>query len=288
MSIEIRRVGVIGAGTMGNGIAQTFAAAGYPVTMRDLKPAFLDRGMAAITMSLERLTSRGKMKAEDRDAALARIKPTTELADLADCDIVIEAILEKYELKAAVIRELDAACRPDAIFATNTSSISVTHVAAASKAPDRVIGMHFFNPVPLMQLIEVIRALQTSDAVCDAVVSLAQSLGKSARVSKDSYGFVVNRVLIPMINEAINCAHEGVATPQDIDEMMKLGANHPMGPLALADLIGLDIVQEIMETLYEGFSDPKYRPSPMLKQMCAAGYLGRKTGRGFFVYDKKA
>jgi 3-hydroxybutyryl-CoA dehydrogenase len=148
--------------------------------------------------------------------------------------------------------------------------------------------MHFFNPVPLMQLIEVIRALQTSDAVCDAVVSLAQSLGKSARVSKDSYGFVVNRVLIPMINEAINCAHEGVATPQDIDEMMKLGANHPMGPLALADLIGLDIVQEIMETLYEGFSDPKYRPSPMLKQMCAAGYLGRKTGRGFFVYDKKA
>jgi 3-hydroxybutyryl-CoA dehydrogenase len=288
MSIEIRRVGVIGAGTMGNGIAQTFAAAGYPVTMRDLKPAFLDRGMAAITMSLERLTSRGKMKAEDRDAALARIKPTTELADLADCDIVIEAILEKYELKAAVIRELDAACRPDAIFATNTSSISVTHVAAASKAPDRVIGMHFFNPVPLMQLIEVIRALQTSDAVCDAVVSLAQSLGKSARISKDSYGFVVNRVLIPMINEAINCAHEGVATPQDIDEMMKLGANHPMGPLALADLIGLDIVQEIMETLYEGFSDPKYRPSPMLKQMCAAGYLGRKTGRGFFVYDKKA
>jgi 3-hydroxybutyryl-CoA dehydrogenase len=242
--------------------------------------------MAAITTSLERLTSRGKMKAEDRDAALTRIKPTTDLADLADCDIVIEAILEKYELKAAVIRELDATCRPDAVFATNTSSISVTHIAAASKAPDRVIGMHFFNPVPLMQLIEVIRALQTSDAVCDAVVSLAQSLGKSARVSKDSYGFVVNRVLIPMINEAINCAHEGVATPQDIDEMMKLGANHPMGPLALADLIGLDIVQEIMETLYEGFSDPK--PSPMLKQMCASGYLGRKTGRGFFVYDKKA
>jgi 3-hydroxybutyryl-CoA dehydrogenase len=228
------------------------------------------------------------MTAGDRDATLQRIKPTTELADLADCDIVIEAILEKYDLKAALIQELDAGCRSDAIFATNTSSISVTRIAAASKAPDRVVGMHFFNPVPLMQLIEVIRALQTSDAVCDAVVNLAQSLGKTARVSNDSYGFVVNRVLIPMINEAINCAHEGVATPQDIDEMMKLGANHPMGPLALADLIGLDIVQEIMETLYQGFSDPKYRPSPLLKQMCAAGYLGRKTGRGFFAYEKKA
>lgn len=287
MSNEIRKVGVIGAGTMGNGIAQTFAGAGYAVTMRDLKPQFLDRGMAAIAKSLERLASRGKLTAEDRDATLQRIKPTTELDDLADCDIVIEAILEKYELKAAVIRELDATCRDDAIFATNTSSISVTRIAAASKAPDRVVGMHFFNPVPLMQLIEVIRALQTTDEVCDAVVSLTQSLGKTARVSKDSYGFVVNRVLIPMINEAINCAQEGVATPQDIDEMMKLGANHPMGPLALADLIGLDIVQEIMETLYEGFSDPKYRPSPLLKQMCAAGYLGRKTGRGFFVYEKK-
>jgi 3-hydroxybutyryl-CoA dehydrogenase len=288
MSIEIRRVGVIGAGTMGNGIAQTFAAAGYAVTMRDLKAQFLDRGMAAITKSLERLASRGKLSAEDRDATLKRIKPTTELTDLADCDIVIEAILERYELKAAVIKELDATCRPDAIFATNTSSISVTRIAATSKAPGRVVGMHFFNPVPLMQLIEVIRALQTSDAVCDAVVALTKSLGKTARVSKDSYGFVVNRVLIPMINEAINCAHEGVASPEDIDEMMKLGANHPMGPLALADLIGLDIVQEIMETLYEGFADPKYRPSPLLKQMCAAGYLGRKTGRGFFEYERKA
>jgi 3-hydroxybutyryl-CoA dehydrogenase len=288
MSNEIRNVGVIGAGTMGNGIAQTFAAAGYAVTMRDLKPQFLDRGMAAITKSLDRLASRGKMTSADRDATLGRIKPTTELDDLAECDIVIEAILERYDLKAAVIKELDATCREDAIFATNTSSISVTQIAAASKAPDRVVGMHFFNPVPLMQLVEVIRALQTSDEVCNAVVTLTGSLGKNARVSKDSYGFVVNRVLIPMINEAINCAQEGVATPEDIDEMMKLGANHPMGPLALADLIGLDIVQEIMETLYEGFADPKYRPSPLLKQMCAAGYLGRKTGRGFFVYESKA
>jgi 3-hydroxybutyryl-CoA dehydrogenase len=286
MSIEIRNVGVIGAGAMGNGIAQTFAAAGYPVTMRDLKPELVDRGISAITKSLDRLTSRGKMTSAERDAALARIKPTIDLSDLAECDIVVEAILEKYELKAAVIKELDATCRPEAIFATNTSSISVTQIAAASKAPNRVIGMHFFNPVPLMQLVEVIRALQTSDEVCNAVVALTDSLGKSARVSKDSYGFVVNRVLIPMINEAINCVQEGVATPEDIDDMMKLGANHPMGPLALADLIGLDIVQGIMETLYEGFNDPKYRPSPLLKQMCAAGYLGRKAGRGFFVYAR--
>jgi 3-hydroxybutyryl-CoA dehydrogenase len=286
MSIEIRNVGVIGAGAMGNGIAQTFAAAGYPVTMRDLKPELVDRGISAITKSLDRLTSRGKMTSAERDAALARIRPTIDLSDLAECDLVVEAILEKYELKAAVIKELDATCRPEAIFATNTSSISVTQIAAASKAPNRVIGMHFFNPVPLMQLVEVIRALQTSDEVCNAVVALTDSLGKSARVSKDSYGFVVNRVLIPMINEAINCVQEGVATPEDIDDMMKLGANHPMGPLALADLIGLDIVQGIMETLYEGFNDPKYRPSPLLKQMCAAGYLGRKAGRGFFVYAR--
>jgi 3-hydroxybutyryl-CoA dehydrogenase len=288
MSIEIRRVGVIGAGTMGNGIAQIFAASGYPVTMRDLKPQFLERGMGAVTKSLERLVSRGKLPAEDRDATLARIKPTTELADLADCDIVIEAVLENYELKAGIIRELDAICRPVAIFATNTSSISVTRIAAASKGPSRVVGMHFFNPVPIMALVEVIRALQTTEAVSQAIVSLAVSIGKTARVSKDSCGFVVNRVLIPMINEAINCAHEGVATPQDIDDMMKLGAAHPMGALSLADLIGLDIVLHIMETLYEGFNDPKYRPSPLLKLMCDAGYLGRKTGRGFFVYDGKA
>lgn len=284
MSSNIRNVAVIGAGTMGSGIAQIFAAAGYSVTMRDIKPQFNDRGMAAIAKSLDRLMSRGKITSADRDATLGRIRPTTEIADVAACDIVIEAVLEQYELKAAIIQELDATCRPDAIFATNTSSISVTQVAAASKAPNRVIGMHFFNPVPLMQLVEVIRALQTSDEVCNAVVALTGSLGKNARVSKDSYGFVVNRVLIPMINEAINCTQEGVATPEDIDDMMKLGANHPMGPLALADLIGLDIVKEIMDTLYKGFNDPKYRPSPLLKQMCAAGYLGRKTGRGFFVY----
>jgi 3-hydroxybutyryl-CoA dehydrogenase len=279
-----RQVGVLGAGTMGNGIAQAFAAAGYPVIMRDIKPEFLDRGMATIANSLERLTARGKLPPEARDATLARIRPTTEMKDLAPCDLVVEAALENYDLKAKIIGELDAICGETAIFATNTSSISVTQIAAASRRPERVVGMHFFNPVPMMQLVEVIRALQTSDAVCDTVVALVETLGKKARVSKDSYGFVVNRVLIPMINEAINCVYEGLASPEDIDSMMKLGANHPMGPLSLADLIGLDVVLDIMETLYQGFDDPKFRPSPLLKQMCHAGYLGRKKGRGFFTY----
>jgi 3-hydroxybutyryl-CoA dehydrogenase len=284
MSLEIRHVGVLGAGTMGNGIAQVFAAAGFPVTMRDIKPEYVDRGMATIARSLERLTARGKLPVDARDATLGRIRPTTEIKDLAPCDLVVEAVLENYELKAGIIHELDAICGETAIFATNTSSISVTQIAAASRRPDRVVGMHFFNPVPMMQLVEVIRALQTSDTVCDSVVTLVDALGKKARVSKDSYGFVVNRVLIPMINEAINCVYEGLASPEDIDSMMKLGANHPMGPLSLADLIGLDIVLDIMETLYRGFDDPKFRPSPLLKQMCHAGYLGRKKGRGFFTY----
>jgi 3-hydroxybutyryl-CoA dehydrogenase len=281
---QIRQVGILGAGTMGNGIAQAFAAAGYPVVMRDIKPDFLDRGMATIAKSLDRLAARQKLPMEARDATLARIRPTTEMTDLAPCDLVVEAVLEDFDLKAEIIRELDATCGEAAIFATNTSSISVTQIAAASRRPERVIGMHFFNPVPMMQLVEVIRALQTSDAVCDTVVALIETLGKKARVSKDSYGFVVNRVLIPMINEAINCVYEGLASPEDIDSMMKLGANHPMGPLSLADLIGLDIVLDIMETLYRGFDDPKFRPSPLLKQMCHAGYLGRKQGRGFFTY----
>jgi 3-hydroxybutyryl-CoA dehydrogenase len=281
---QIRQVGVLGAGTMGNGIAQAFAAAGYPVIMRDLKREYVDRGIATIAKSLERLTTRGNLLAEARDATLARIRPTINIEDMASCDIVVEAVLENYELKADIIRTLDLICGEKVIFATNTSSISVTQIAAASRHPERVVGMHFFNPVPMMQLVEVIRALQTSDAVCDAVVALVDSLGKKARVSKDSYGFVVNRVLIPMINEAINCVYEGLASPEDIDSMMKLGANHPMGPLSLADLIGLDVVLDIMETLYRGFDDPKFRPSPLLKQMCHAGYLGRKKGRGFFTY----
>jgi 3-hydroxybutyryl-CoA dehydrogenase len=285
--MDIKTIGVVGAGTMGNGIAQTFAVAGYGVVMRDIQDAYLDRGMAAVGHSLDRLVSRGSFSAEQRDAALARIRPTTDLGGMADCDLVIEAIVENVEVKAKLVQELDAVCRPDAIFATNTSSISVTRIAAASREPGRVIGMHFFNPVPVMKLVEIIRALQTTDAVCDAITAVTAAIGKTPHTSKDSYGFVVNRVLVPMINEAINCVYENVATPEDVDAMMKLGANHPMGPLSLADLIGLDVVLNIMEVLSKGFDDPKYRPSPLLKLMVSAGYLGRKTQRGFFRYDAK-
>ena len=281
-----RRIGVLGAGTMGNGIAQTFAMAGFSVRLCDIKQEFLDRGLAAMSGSLERLESKGKLDGQTAATVMGRVSGSTAMEDFADCDLVVEAIIENYEAKASTMRKLDTICRPDAIFATNTSSISVTRIAAASVHPQRVVGMHFFNPVPLMQLVEIIRALQTSDAVCEAIVSLTNALGKTARVSKDSYGFVVNRVLIPMINEAINCVYEGVASAEDVDSMMKLGANHPMGPLSLADLIGLDVILNIMETLYQGFDDPKYRPSPLLKQMRDAGYLGRKSGRGFFVYAK--
>lgn len=284
--MEIRKVGVVGAGTMGNGIAQVFAIAGYNVVMRDIKDEFIARGLATIRKSLERMASRAKITPEAKDAALGRIEATTEMNALADCDLVIEAALEDVAVKAQIFRELDAIVKPGAILATNTSSISVTKVAAATKRPDHVIGMHFFNPVPMMQLVEVIRALQTSDEVCRITEEVSRKVGKTPHTVKDSYGFVGNRVLIPMINEAINCLYEGLAGPEDIDSVMKLGMNHPMGPLALCDLIGLDITLNVMETLYQGFEDSKYRPSPLLKQMVDAGYLGRKTGRGFYTYDK--
>src|SRR5262245_16108625 len=282
--MDVSKIGVVGAGTMGNGIAQTFAMAGYDVVMRDIEDKYLDRGMTAIRRSLERLVGRGKLSAEQRDSALYRIRPSTDLGHMADRDLVIEAILENTDLKSKLMKDLDAICRADTILATNTSSISVTRIASSSREPGRVIGMHFFNPVPMMQLVEIIRALQTTDPVCEATKAVTVAIGKTPHVSKDSYGFVVNRVLIPMINEAINCVYEGLATPEDVDAMMKLGANHPMGPLSLADLIGLDVVLDIMETLYQGFDDPKYRPSPLLKQMVDAGYLGRKTRRGFLRY----
>ncbi|MER2536162.1 MAG: 3-hydroxybutyryl-CoA dehydrogenase [Rhizobiaceae bacterium] len=284
MANGFSRIGVIGAGTMGNGIAQLFATSGRTVVLRDLKQEYLDRGMAAIAGSLDRLVAKGKLAADERAATLSRIRPTLDSADLAGCQMVVEAALEAYEVKAAILRELGGICGEETILATNTSSISITQLAAAAKRPDRVIGMHFFNPVPLMQLVEIIRGLQTSDETCDAVVELTRAIGKTGHVAKDSYGFVVNRVLVPMINEAINCVHEGVASAKDVDEMMKLGANHPIGPLSLADLIGLDVVRNVMETLQDGFDDQKFRPSPLLKQMCDAGYLGRKTGRGFFTY----
>jgi len=281
---EIRKIGVIGAGTMGSGIAQVCAMAGYPVVMQDLSDAALDRARTSMQGSLARLVKKATLTEAQAAEATARIATATALDQLADCDIVIEAIVERLDVKAGVLKQLDGICRVDAVFASNTSSISLTELAAASTHPGRVVGMHFFNPVPVMQLVEIIRALQTTDPVAEAVTDLTRAIGKTPRVSKDSYGFIVNRLLAPQINEAINCVYEGLATPEDIDSMMKLGANHPMGPLALGDLIGLDVVLNIMETLYNGFDDPKYRPSPLLKQMVSAGYLGRKTGKGFSEY----
>lgn len=282
--MKIEKIGVIGAGTMGNGIAQCFAVAGFAVVMQDLSAAALERGRAAIETSLARQVKKGALTDAEAADALSRIATATELTAMADRDLVVEAIVERLEVKTQVLKQLDAICGAQTILASNTSSISLTQIAAASAHPGRVIGMHFFNPVAMMQLIEIIRALQTTDEVAQAVTEVARAIGKSPHASSDSYGFVVNRLLVPFINEAINCVHEGVATPQDVDAMMKLGANHPMGPLALGDLIGLDVVLNIMETLYQGFDDPKYRPSPLLKQMVHAGWLGRKTGKGFFDY----
>jgi 3-hydroxybutyryl-CoA dehydrogenase len=284
---EIRKIGVIGAGTMGSGIAQVCAMAGYPVVMQDLSDAALDRARTSMQGSLARLVKKATLTEAQAAEATARIATATALDQLADCDIVIEAIVERLDVKTGVLKQLDGICRVDAVFASNTSSISLTELAAASTHPGRVVGMHFFNPVPVMQLVEIIRALQTTDPVAEAVTDLTRAIGKTPRVSKDSYGFIVNRLLAPQINEAINCVYEGLATPEDIDSMMKLGANHPMGPLALGDLIGLDVVLNIMETLYNGFDDPKYRPSPLLKQMVSAGYLGRKTGKGFSEYPPR-
>jgi 3-hydroxybutyryl-CoA dehydrogenase len=284
---EIRKIGVIGAGTMGSGIAQVCAMAGYPVVMQDLSDAALDRARTSMQGSLARLVKKATLTEAQAAETTARIATATALDQLADCDIVIEAIVERLDVKTGVLKQLDGICRVDTVFASNTSSISLTELAAASTHPGRVVGMHFFNPVPVMQLVEIIRALQTTDPVADAVTDLTRAIGKTPRVSKDSYGFIVNRLLAPQINEAINCVYEGLATPEDIDSMMKLGANHPMGPLALGDLIGLDVVLNIMETLYNGFDDPKYRPSPLLKQMVSAGYLGRKTGKGFSEYPPR-
>ena len=281
---KIQKIGVIGGGTMGSGIAQTFAMAGYPVLIQDLAEPALERARKTIETSLARMVKKEALTETKAAETVALITTTTAFDQMGDRDLVIEAIVEKVDIKTGLLKRLDSICRPDAILASNTSSISLTELAAASAHPGRVIGMHFFNPVPMMQLVEIIRALQTTDAVAEAVTDITLAIGKTPRVSKDSYGFIVNRLLAPQINEAINCVYEGLATAEDIDSMMKLGANHPMGPLALGDLIGLDVVLNIMETLYQGFDDPKYRPSPLLKQMVAAGYLGRKTGKGFAEY----
>ena len=283
--MNISKIGVVGAGTMGSGISQICALKGYHVTMQDISEPLLEGGLAVISKSLDRLLDREKISAEEKDASIGRIRSTTELATMSDCDLVIEAATENMDLKTRIFSELNGLCGPTAILASNTSSLSLTSLASFSGRPGRVIGMHFFNPVPMMALVEVIRALQTSDETFNATDEFIRSLGKTPVTVKDSPGFVVNRMLVPMINEAAFILYEGLATAEEIDAAMKLGAGHPMGPLALADMIGIDVCLYVMNILFNEFSDSKFRPCPLLKQMVAAGYLGRKSGKGFFDYD---
>jgi 3-hydroxybutyryl-CoA dehydrogenase len=282
--MNLKHIGVVGAGTMGNGIAQALAIAGFDVVMTDVGAAQLERGMAAISGGLDRLVKKEKMTAAEKTAVVGRIRTATELGAIKDCDLVIEAATENFGLKSKIFQGMDEIARKDAVIATNTSSISITRLAALTRRPGQVIGMHFFNPVAVMALIELIRGLQTSDATYAAVDELARKLGKTPVQVRNSPGFVVNRLLCPMINEAVFALGEGLATAAQIDEAMKLGANHPIGPLALCDLVGLDVELAVMQVLYEGFKDPKYRPAPLLVEMVEAGYLGRKTKRGFFTY----
>ena len=282
--MTIQRVGIVGSGTMGNGIAQAFAANGIDVALTDIAEAALQKALQTIAGSYDRLIKKEKATAEQKAAALARITTSTDLSSIADCDLIIEAATENEALKLKIFKQIDETAKPDAIIASNTSSISITKLAAATGRPDKVIGMHFFNPVPMMALVETIRGLQTSDATQATTEAVARQIGKTPVKVRNSPGFVVNRVLVPMINEAIFMLSEGLASAAEIDEAMKLGANHPMGPLALGDLIGLDVTLAIMQVLYAGFNDPKYRPAPLLIEMVEAGYLGRKSGRGFFTY----
>ena len=280
----IQRIGIIGAGTMGNGIAQACATCGIDVVMVDISQAAVDKGLATVASSIDRLIKKDKATQADKAAALARINTSTHYADLNSCDLVIEAATENEALKVKILQQLDAELPANTLIASNTSSISITKLAAATKRPEQFIGMHFFNPVPMMALVEIIRGLQTSDATHDAVKALSERLGKTPITVKNAPGFVVNRILVPMINEAFFVLAEGLATPEDIDAGMKLGCNHPIGPLALADMIGLDVCLAVMNVYVDEYNDGKYRPCPLLKEMVAAGYLGRKTGRGVYNY----
>jgi len=282
--MELGQVAVVGAGTMGNGISQALAVAGIEVVMTDVAEAQLERAVATVSGSLDRLVKKDRMSGEQKAAALARIRTSTDVGAVKDCGLVIEAATENLALKLKIFARLDELAPANAVIASNTSSISITRLAAATRRPDRVIGMHFFNPVPVMALVELIRGLQTSDETYAAAEALTKRIGKSPVQVRNSPGFVVNRMLCPMINEAIFALAEGLATAEQIDQAMKLGANHPIGPLALCDLVGLDVELAVMQVLFEGFKDPKYRPAPLLVEMVEAGYLGRKTGRGFFTY----
>jgi 3-hydroxybutyryl-CoA dehydrogenase len=282
--MEVKTFGVIGSGQMGNGIAQVAAMSGLNVIMNDISEEFVNRGFATITNNLGRSVERGRMSKEDRDATLSRIKKSFDIKDMANADFVVEAATEKEDLKYGIFKNLDSVCRPGVILATNTSSIPIGRIASKTSRPDKVIGMHFMNPVPVMKLVEIIRGLATSDETYEITLALTKKFDKTPALSNDFPGFIANRIAMPMINEAIFALYHSVGTAEDIDTVLKLGFNHPMGPLALADLIGLDTCLAIMETLYEGFKDSKYRPCPLLRKYVEAGWLGRKTGRGFYKY----
>jgi len=282
--MEIKMIGVVGAGQMGNGIAQVASHSGFQVVMSDIADSFVQKGLSTISKNLDRMVEKGKIPSQKKNEIMERIRGTVRTQDLAEVDFVVEAATENEPLKLNIFKELDQICRKEIILSSNTSSLSVTKIASATQRPSQVIGMHFMNPVPVMQLVEIIRGLQTSQEAFNTVKSLAEKMGKTPVEANDFPGFISNRILMPMINEAIYTLFEGVGTPEAIDTVMKLGANHPMGPLALADLIGLDTCLAIMEVLYQGFADSKYRPCPLLKKYVDAGYLGRKTGRGFYQY----